>query len=408
MKSVLTRQQLYVIFAAGIIMTVGMGVRQTFGLFLVPMTIDLDWSRGLFGLAMALQNLIWGALQPFVGGLADRYGAAKVIASGAIVYAIGILGMANAVTPIELILTGGVLVGIGMSGAGIAVIFGAVSRAVSAENRTYAVALVSTIGALGPMLLPVISQTLIGVSGWPFSLMISAIIVLLMVLLVRLFNNDGQSVFQESELNVREVLREARLNSGYILLLCGFFVCGFQVTLITTHFPGFITSEGLSYEAGAVALTIIGFANVIGTYLAGETSKKFRQKHILSLIYLGRGIVILAMLLLPVSSWSIYIVSAVLGFLWLATVPLTSGVVSRIFGAKHLGMLFGIVFFSHQVGAFFGAWLGGQVFDVTGSYDIAWYIAIILSFTAAFLHWPIKDLPANKFAISPMDEKSAT
>ena len=404
MKSVLTRQQLYVIFAAGIIMTVVMGVRQTFGLFLVPMTIDLDWSRGLFGLAMALQNLIWGALQPFVGGLADRYGAAKVIASGAIVYAIGILGMANAVTPIELILTGGVLVGIGMSGAGIAVIFGAVSRAVSAENRTYAVALVSTIGALGPMLLPVISQTLIGVSGWPFSLMISAIIVLLMVLLVRLFNNDGQSVFQESELNVREVLREARLNSGYILLLCGFFVCGFQVTLITTHFPGFITSEGLSY----VALTIIGFANVIGTYLAGETSKKFRQKHILSLIYLGRGIVILAMLLLPVSSWSIYIVSAVLGFLWLATVPLTSGVVSRIFGAKHLGMLFGIVFFSHQVGAFFGAWLGGQVFDVTGSYDIAWYIAIILSFTAAFLHWPIKDLPANKFVISPMDEKSAT
>ena len=285
-----------------------MGVRQTFGLFLVPMTIDLDWSRGLFGLAMALQNLIWGALQPFVGGIADRYGAAKVIATGAIVYAIGILGMANAGTPTELILTGGVLVGIGMSGAGIAVIFGAVSRAVSAENRTYAVAIVSTIGSLGPMLLPVMSQTLIGISGWSFSLMISAIIVLLMILLVRLLRNDQQNIDQESELNVKEVLREASQNSGYILLLCGFFVCGFQVTLITTHFPGYITSEGLSYEAGAVALTIIGFANVIGTYLAGETSKKFRQKHILSLIYLGRGILIIAMLLLPASPWSIYVV----------------------------------------------------------------------------------------------------
>ncbi|MCH2548445.1 MAG: MFS transporter [Alphaproteobacteria bacterium] len=408
MNSVLTRQQLYIIIAAGIIMTVVMGVRQTFGLFLVPMTIDLDWSRGLFGLAMALQNLIWGALQPFVGGIADRYGAAKVIATGAIVYAIGILGMANAVTPTELILTGGVLVGIGMSGAGIAVIFGAVSRAVSAENRTYAVAIVSTIGSLGPMLLPVMSQTLIGISGWSFSLMISAIIVLLMILLVRLLRNDQQNIDQESELNVKEVLREASQNSGYILLLCGFFVCGFQVTLITTHFPGYITSEGLSYEAGAVALTIIGFANVIGTYLAGETSKKFRQKHILSLIYLGRGILIIAMLLLPASPWSIYVVSAVLGFLWLATVPLTSGVVSRIFGAKHLGMLFGIVFFSHQVGGFFGAWLGGEIFDLTGSYDIAWYAAIILSFTAAFLHWPIKDLPANKFLSTSVEQKSVT
>ena len=393
MTPAMTRHQVYTISAAALVLAIVLGVRQTFGLFLVPMTIDLDWSRGLFGFAMAIQNLIWGIAQPFVGGLADRYGSGKVIFGGAIVYAVGVFGMANTITPTDLIITGGVLVGLGMSGAGIAVVYGAVSRAVAPANRTYAVALVSTIGALGPMVLPVFSQLLIGSTGWYFSLVISSVIVLLMALLGRLLNHSEINDNNDPDMSLMEVIKSAINNSGYILLVGGFFVCGFHVTFIGTHFPGYVFSNGMTSETGAVALTIIGFANIVGTYLAGEFSKKYRQKNLLGFIYIGRSALIAALIILPKTEWTIYAFSIGFGLLWLSTVPLTSGVVARIFGAKHLGMLFGFVFFSHQVGSFFGAWLGGIAYDKTGTYDAIWYASIILGVLAALLHWPIHDQP---------------
>ncbi len=391
MSRALTRPQISIIIAGAAVLGISLGVRQTFGLYLVPMTIDLEWSRGLFGLAIAVQNLLWGAAQPLVGGLGDRYGTGKVIVGGAILYAIGVFGMANAITPAELVLTGGVLIGLGMSGTGIAVVYSAVSRAVTPENRTYAVALVSTIGALGPMILPSVSQAVIGVAGWFFALLAAGVVALLMAALARLFNTAEDVITDDPELNLFEVLSAARKNSGYLLLVAGFFVCGFHVTFIGTHLPGYIDTQGLSAGVSAVALTVIGFGNIVGTYIAGELSKKYRQKHLLSLIYLARAAIIAALMILPTTEWTIYVFAALFGLFWLSTVPLTGGVVARIFGAKHLGMLFGFVFFSHQIGSFLGAWLGGVAFDATGSYTSMWYASIALGIIAALLHWPIRD-----------------
>ncbi len=396
MSRALSRPQILVLVAGAGVLAITLGVRQTFGLFLVPMTLELEWSRGVFGLAMAVQNLLWGAAQPFVGGLADRYGASRVVAMGGILYAVGVVGMANAITPVELVVTGGVLIGLGMSGAGIAVVYGAVSRAVAAENRTYAVALISTIGALGPMVLPSVSQAVIGFAGWFFALLATAAVVALVALVARLFGHQEAISANEPDMNLREVLAAARRNSGYLLLVTGFFVCGFHVTFIGTHLPGYINTQGLSAAVGAVALTVIGFGNIVGTYLAGESSKRFRQKNVLSLIYLARALLIAALMTLPKTEWTIYAFAAGFGLLWLSTVPLTSGVVARIFGAKHLGMLFGFVFFSHQIGAFFGAWLGGVAFDATGSYVSMWYASIALGVIAALLHWPIRDQPIER------------
>jgi len=385
-----------VIIAGAAVLAITLGVRQTLGLYLVPMTLDLDWSRGLFGLAIAIQNVAWGVAQPFVGGLADRYGSGKVIAGGAILYAVGLFGMANAITPTELMITGGVFIGLGMSGAGHAVVFGAVSRAVAPENRTYAVALVSTIGAIGMMVMPSVSQAVIGTAGWFVALLASAVIVALVVLLTRLFGHEEAIGANELDMSLREVLSAASKNSGYLLLVTGFFVCGFHVVFIGTHLPGYIDTQGLSAEVGAIALTVIGFGNIVGTYIAGESSKKYRQKNLLSLIYLGRALLIVALMILPTTLLTIYAFAALFGLLWLSTVPLTGGVVARIFGAKHLGMLFGLVFLSHQIGAFFGGWLGGVAFDATGSYTSMWYASIVLGIIAALLHWPIRDQPIER------------
>lgn len=396
MSRALTRPQVLVLIAGAGVLAISLGVRQTFGLFLIPMTFDLEWSRGLFGFAMAVQNLLWGAAQPFVGGLADRFGAGRVIAMGAVLYAVGVVGMANAITPVELILTGGVLVGLGMAGAGIAVVYSVVSRSVTPENRTYAVALVSTIGALGPMVLPSVSQAVIGAAGWFFALLATAVIVVLVAVLARLFKYAEDVITDEPDMSLREVLSAARKNSGYLLLVAGFFVCGFHVVFIGTHLPGYIDTQGLSAGVGAVALTVIGFGNIVGTYIAGESSKRYRQKNLLSFIYLARAALIAALMILPTTQWTIYAFAGLFGLFWLSTVPLTSGVVARIFGAKHLGMLFGFVFFSHQIGAFFGAWLGGVAFDATGSYTSMWYASIVLGIIAALLHWPIRDQPLER------------
>jgi MFS family permease len=395
MTQALSRKQIIVMGAGAGLLAIALGVRQGMGFFLVPMTIDLEWSRELFGLAMAIQNLIWGAFQPIAGGLADRYGSGKVIMGGAALYALGVVGMAGAVTPTELLISGGVLIGLGMSGAGISVVYGAVARLVVPERRTYALAIVSTIGALGPFVLPKVTQVVIGGLGWHWSLLATAVIVALMIPLGGMMRGRAEETGEAAQ-SWTEALGEARKNRGYLLLVAGFFVCGFHVTFIGTHLPGFVAWCGLAAGVGGTALTVIGGGNILGTYMAGVLSNRFRQKNLLSLIYLARALLIAWLMLMPKTEWTIYIFSGVFGLLWLSTVPLTSGVVAKIFGARHLGMLFGLVFFSHQIGAFLGAWLGGLNFDVTGNYNAVWYVSILLGLLAAALHWPIRDEPVER------------
>ncbi len=395
MTQALSRKQIIVMGAGAGLLAIALGVRQAMGFFLVPMTIDLEWSRELFGLAMAIQNLIWGAFQPIAGGLADRYGSGKVIMGGAALYALGVVGMAGAVTPTELLISGGVLIGLGMSGAGISVVYGAVARLVVPERRTYALAIVSTIGALGPFVLPKVTQVVIGGLGWHWSLLATAVIVALMIPFGGMMRGRAEETGEAAQ-SWTEALGEARKNRGYLLLVAGFFVCGFHVTFIGTHLPGFVAWCGLAAGVGGTALTVIGGGNILGTYIAGVLSNRFRQKNLLSLIYLARALLIAWLMLMPKTEWTIYIFSGVFGLLWLSTVPLTSGVVAKIFGARHLGMLFGLVFFSHQIGAFLGAWLGGLNFDVTGNYNAVWYVSILLGLLAAALHWPIRDEPVER------------
>ena len=400
MALALNRRQMMMMGAGAGLLAVVLGVRQVLGLYLVPMTIDLGWSREIFGIAMGLQNLVWGASQPFIGGLADRYGSGRVIVAGAICYALGVLGMASAITPTELLISGGVLIGLGMSGVGMAVVYGAVARMVVPEKRTYAMAIVSTIGALGPFLLPPVTQVVIGGFGWEVSLLATAGVVALMIPLGALIRGRAENEAGTVSQSWTQALGEARKNRGYLLLLAGFFVCGFHVTFIGTHLPGFIAWCGLAAGVGGWALFMIGGGNIVGTYAAGLLSNRFRQKNLLSLIYLARAALIAWMMLMPKTAMMIYIFSGIFGLLWLSTVPLTSGVVAKIFGARHLGMLFGLVFFSHQIGAFLAAWLGGLNFDVSGDYNAVWFTSVLLGLLAAVLHWPIRDEPVERL-LSP-------
>jgi predicted MFS family arabinose efflux permease len=289
-----------------------------------------------------------------------------------------------------------VLIGLGMSGAGISVVYSAVARMVAPEKRTHALAMVSAISGVGPLLLPKISERLIAGYGWHLSLVATAVFCLLMVGLASQLT--GRSVVDTGRRsqNWKEALSEAGFSQGYVLLTFGFFVCGFHVTFIATHMPGFIAWCGLPIHVAGTALALIGAANIAGSWLAGMLSRRYRQKNILSLIYLGRAALIAFLIVAPNTEWTIYLFSAVFGLLWLSTVPLTSGLVARMFGAQHLGMLFGLVFFSHQIGAFLGSWLGGLMYDLTGNYDAMWYASVALGLLAALLHWPIRDNPAER------------
>lgn len=391
-----SRRIAIVMAAAAAALGISLGVRQGWGLYIAPMTLDLGWSREAFGLAIAIQNLLWGASQPIAGMLADRYGSGRIIGIGALLYAAGVWGMSSAVTPTMLHVTAGVLVGLGMSGVGFSIVYSAVARIVEPARRTQALATVSAMSGIGPLLLPKVSELLIAGNGWHLALVATALFSLLMALLASQLT--GRSVLDAGarSQNWREALREAGFTQGYVLLTFGFFVCGFHVTFIGVHLPGFIAWCGLPLHVAGTSLALIGAANVAGSWLAGSLSRRYRQKNLLSLIYFGRAAMIALLMLMPRAEWTIYAFSAIFGLLWLSTVPLTSGLVARLFGAQHLGMLFGLVFFSHQIGAFLGAWLGGRLYDETGNYDVMWYASIALGLIAALLHWPIRDTPAER------------
>lgn len=389
-----------VILACGaLVLTISMGIRQSFGLFLEPVSIDMGWDRQVFGLAMAVQNLLMGASQPFFGALADRWGSARVVVIGGALYVAGLLTMAVTATPWDFQLSTGVLIGFATSATGFPVILGAVARAFPPEKRSVALGIAGAGGSFGQFAVAPASPYLIAGIGWPLALVALACLAGLMVpLAAALMRRPGEAAPQlaAGPVSLRGALHEAGYHGGYWLLNAGFFVCGFHVAFIAIHLPGYITYCGLPGSLSGWAIGMIGLFNMAGSYLAGVLGGRFRKKAVLSGIYFARAVVIAIFVMVPPSEISVLVFSAAIGFLWLSTVPLTSGLVGQIFGLRHMGMLFGIVLFSHQIGAFFGAWYGAFVYDTTGSYDLVWYVAIALGLFAAVVHLPIADRPLRQ------------
>ena len=388
-----------VIACAAFIVTLAMGVRQSFGLFLPQMSVDIGISRSDFGLAMALQNLLFGLVQPFVGALADKHGAGRVVLAGALLYALGLIGAAFATDAIGLHISFGLLIGMAQSATTFVVVLGAVGRVVSAEKRSGAFGIVTAGGSLGQFLVVPLASMLLGDIGYHQTLWIMAGLVALCGLLaigVAGRTDGAGGLTLEVEQSAREALREAAGHRGYWLLNAGFFVCGFHIAFIATHLPAYLDDKGLGIEIGAQVLALVGLFNILGSYVFGRAGDLLRQKYVLSALYTARSAVIALFLFLPLSHASALVFAGAMGFLWLGTVPLTSGIVGRIFGIRYLSMLYGIVFLSHQLGSFFGAWMAGLIFDATGSYNIAWGFSIALGLFAGLVHLPIADAPVTR------------
>ena len=374
------------------VLALNMGVRQTFGLFLEPMTLDLGISRGNFSLAIAIQNILWGLLTPLCGMLADRYGTGRVMATGGLLYALGIVIMALGASGLAVHLGAGLLVGVAVGASGFPLVLSAVARSVPEQRRNLAIALAATGGSVGQFLLLPLAQLLIEATGWPAALLIFAALSALIIPLASALKGKPDAT-ASGALGIGGAVNQAGRHSGYLLLTGGFFVCGFHVAFVGTHLPGYITSCNLAPLVGATALSIIGFFNILGGLAAGVLGSRYRLKYLLSGIYLVRAVAIALFLLGPKTEWAVFLFSGVFGLLWLSTVPLTSSLVGQIFGPRYMATLFGIVMLGHQLGAFFGAWFGGLSYDLSGSYDAVWIISVLLGLLAAALHWPIADRP---------------
>jgi predicted MFS family arabinose efflux permease len=387
-----------VLICAGLVVTLSMGLRHGFGLFLQPMTTELGLTRQNFAFALGMQSLVWGLAQPFVGMIADRFGAGRVLVVGAIAYVLGLIFMSVSQTAFGLSLSAGLLIGLGLSGTTFSIVFGVVGRAVAPAFRSKALAIVGAAGSFGQFVMVPATHGLIAGWGWAIALLTLAVMAALMVplangLVEHRERGADSSIAQQS---IMQALREAFAHTGFKLLTLGYFVCGFQVVFIGVHLPSYIVDKGLNAKNGMIALALIGLFNVIGSYSWGSMGAYYTKKNLLSLIYLLRAVVIAIFLLVPISPLSVYLFAAGIGLLWLGTVPLTSAVVAQIFGVKYLSMLSGFVFLSHQLGSFVGAWLGGYLFDKTGSYQLVWMIAIALSIMAALANWPIDERPLQR------------
>jgi len=389
-----------VILAGCIIALIGFGIRSSFGIFLEPMTTARGWDRETFALALAIQNLLWGAGLPIAGALADKWGPARVLAFGAIMYAAGIWGMAHAETGMALHLTGGVLTGLGVSFTAFSIALAAMAKVVSPERRSWALGLGTAAGSLGQVIFSPMAQAFIANFGWQDALFILAATSLLIIpFALSLPKGDlTDPAMAAAEQTIGEAFREAIGHQGYVLLTIGFFVCGFHVAFITVHFPAYVNDLGLRPEIGAYAIALVGLFNIAGSFLSGLAGQWWSKKSSLSFIYFMRAITIAALMLAPKTEFTIYLFAAVMGLLWLSTVPLTTGIVAQIFGARYMATLFGIVFFSHQIGSFSGIWLGGYLYDRTGSYDMVWWAGVVLGLLAALIHLPINERPLPRLA----------
>ena len=391
------RTPMVVLVAGCLLAVLSFGIRASFGLFLAPMSGDFGWGREVFAIAIAIQNLLWGLSQPVAGAVADRYGSGRVLAIGALLYAGGLFLMSGAGTPGLLILSTGVLVGIGVAGASFAIVLAAFARLVPEDKRSWALGLGTAAGSAGQFFVVPLGQAFISAYGWSMALTLLGFMALIMVPLSTALTGRSQSggAHQQSAGNA---LKEAFKHPSYILLTLGFFVCGFHVAFIQVHLPPYITDKGLDAGLAAWALAIVGGGNIIGALTSGMLGARFSKKYLLSGLYFARAVVITLFILLPISPASVLLFSGAMGLLWLSTVPLTSGLVAQFFGTRHMAMLFGMVFFSHQVGAFLGVWLGGALFDATGSYDVVWWVSVALGVAAAAVHWPIREAPVARLA----------
>ena len=382
-----------VLICGALVVTLAMGVRHGFGMWLQPITQANGWSRETFSFALAVQNLCWGLAGIVMGMMADRYGAFRVIVGCSLLYALGLFGMAHASTPLSFTLMTGVLIGVAQAGTTYAVVYGVIGRNVPAEKRSWAMGVAAAAGSFGQFLMVPVEQRLIEAFGWQQALVILASALLLAIPIawgLREKQFAGAGAVQRQQ-TAGEALREALHQRNFIMLLTGYFVCGFQVVFIGVHMPSYIRDLGMSPSVATWSLALIGLFNVFGTYLAGSLGQRHSRTHILAVIYGLRSLVIVIFLLTPPSPMSVYVFSAVMGVLWLSTVPPTNAVVANIFGVAHLSMLSGVVFFSHQIGSFLGVWLGGYLYDKTGSYDVVWYIAIGLGIAAALINLPIRE-----------------
>jgi MFS family permease len=384
-----------VLLCGAAIVTLSMGIRHGFGLWLQPITQAQGWGREEFAFAMAIQNLSWGFMGIFAGMVADKFGAFRVIALGAVVYGVGLLGMAWATDPWVFALFTGVIIGTAQAGTTYAVIYGVIGRNVPAERRSWAMGIAAAAGSFGQFLMVPVEGLLISQMGWQTALVILAAAAMLIIPLAwglrePSLNGPGQV---KRDQTIGQALKEAFKYPSFQLLMAGYFVCGFQVVFIGVHMPSYLKDHGLAPQVASYALALIGLFNVFGTYIAGTMGPQIAKKNILVSIYIGRSVAITLFLLAPLTPTSVYIFSAVIGLLWLSTVPPTNAAVAQIFGVAHLSMLSGFIFFGHQIGSFMGVWLGGYLYDKTGSYDIVWYLAIALGIFAALVNLPVRESP---------------
>ncbi len=393
------RTPVIILIFGTVIMMVSFGARAGFGLLLQPISADFGWGREVFAFSVAIQNLFWGLSQPIAGAIADKYGSGRVIAVCVGLLGLGLYMMSQVTTPGELTLTAGILVGVGLSGTSFGVILAVIGRSVPAHRRSLFLGIGSAGGASGQLFMVPLGQAFLSSYGWVTTMMLLAGIVIATLPLASVLTGK-RSASQAAaatkavvEQTLGEALNEAKSHRSFIYLTTGFFVCGFQLAFITTHLPAFIVDHGAAASLAATALAVIGFTNIIGSYGSGVLGGRMAKKNVLSAIYFLRSLVITVFILAPISDTSILVFSAAMGVLWLSTVPLTSGLVADMFGVRYMATLFGIVFLSHQLGGFLGAWLGGYLYDITGSYDVVWWLSVALGLMSAAFHLPIDERP---------------
>jgi predicted MFS family arabinose efflux permease len=392
-----------ILLCSAVIVTLSMGVRHGFGLWLAPITGARGWNRETFAIALAVQNRVWGLAGPVVGMIADRWGATRVLVAGAIAYAAGLVIMAYAPSSFGFVMGAGVLIGAALSATTYSVVYGVIGRGIDPARRSWAMGLTASAGSFGQFLMVPVSSALISGVGWQASLVVLGAMALLIVpLSFGLHEKDlaaRHAAAGPAEGQAGRALRVALRTPSFLLLTSGYFVCGFQVVFIGVHMPSYLKDHGLGPEVATVALALIGLFNVFGTYLAGVLGERLAKRHVLASIYALRSVAIVVFLALPLSPLSVYVFAAVMGFLWLSTVPLTNAIVAQMFGVRHLSMLGAMVFLSHQVGSFLGVWLGGRLYDATGSYDVVWWLSVALGVMAALVHLPIREAPVVARAV---------
>ena len=387
---------------SGTIISLCMGMRQSLGLFMQPMNVELGISAAAFGFSIALQNIVYGITQPFIGALADKHGPRPVLIVTALFYAAGLVLMIYSGSFPGVLEFAGFLLGVGAAGTAFGVLLGTVSRATPPEKRSQTIGLVAAAGSLGTFVIAPFGGWLIGGFGWQTALVVFAVLASSMVLLSLPIRESTEHVASERKLALADALREALGHRGYLFMTLAFFACGFQLVFLTTHLPAYLALCGVAPGVGATALGLIGLFNAIGTYIFGHLGARYSQKHLLAMIYGLRTIFIVVFLLVPVSAATTLIFASAMGFLWLGVAPLVSGIIGRVFGLSHFNTLYGVVFFSHQVGSFLGAWMGGLVFTYSGNYDFAWGALIVIGVIAFTLQWLMDESPPRQRAGSPV------